>query len=88
LKIVLETVTNEMRHKEIENGHKALHPQRDQAEIYRLTLEEVEATFEAEMKEIFGTEEWEAIKATDISKLPTGSKSLSEIVNEDREDRV
>ena len=47
------------------------------------TREEIEAL----LATIFSAEELAAIGKTDFSKLPIGAKSLSEMVNEDREDR-
>ena len=49
----------------------------------KLTPQEIEA----HLREVFG-DEYDEIMATDISNLPKGSISLSEMVNQDREDRV
>jgi hypothetical protein len=50
---------------------------------YQPTLAEIEAS----LAENFTPEELAAMDAVDLNNLPVGSKSLSEMVNEDREDR-
>jgi hypothetical protein len=50
---------------------------------YRPTAEEIEAS----LASIFTPEELAEIEKVDLSKLPTGLKSVTEILNEDREDR-
>ncbi len=50
---------------------------------YQVTAEEIEASLAA----IFTPEELAQLGKTDFSKLPTGPKSASEMLNEDREDR-
>ncbi len=61
-----------------------INPARRVEGFYRPTVEEVEA----ELAEIFTAEELAEIANTDLSNLPQGTKSLSQMVNEDREDRV
>ena|SRR5690349_2480669 len=78
---VLESVTNELRHKGLKNGY---HARVGQTVFYQATPEEV-AT---ELAKIFTSEELAKIEATDISNISFGSKSLSQTVIEDREDRV
>lgn len=50
---------------------------------YRRNPEEVEAALLA----VFGPEQLAAMKDVDLTKLPPGSKTVTEMISEDREDR-
>lgn len=50
---------------------------------YQPSLAEIEAS----LAESFTPEQLAAMDAVDLANLPVGTKSLSEMVNEDREDR-
>ncbi len=50
---------------------------------YQPTAEEVEAS----LAKIFTPEEMVEMDKVDLDNLPVGAKSLSEMINEDREDR-
>lgn len=83
-----EEIINELRAKTQKNNgtNKRKEAQSTQrvSGFYRPSTEEIEA----ELAEIFTPEELAEVEATDLSNLPQGPKSLSQIVNEDREDRV
>ncbi len=87
---VLESVTTELRQKGITNGNTqpGSVAEDEGNEIYYATPQEVEADLIA----LFGAERLAQIR-TEITggilnNLPTLPKSLSEYINEDREDRL
>src|SRR5438105_705147 len=86
---IQETIITELRHKTmLENPVISTNlPGNTSIFLPKLSPQEIEA----ELAEIFTPEELAEINAVDLSKLPllpAGVKTLSEIVNEDREDRV
>jgi phosphatidylserine decarboxylase len=89
LRTLQATITQELSYKTgpVSNGRAAASPQPNRylqiPGAIRRTREEIEAL----LATIFSAEELAAIGKTDFSKLPIGAKSLSEMINEDREDR-
>ncbi len=53
-------------------------------QAYRRNPVDVEASLLA----VFGPEQLAAMKEVDLTNLPPGSKTVTEMINEDREDRV
>ncbi len=84
LLLVLQRVTEELRHTAIKNGPAGINNSPTRPVMYRLTPEEASAT----LAEIFTEAELAEIAAADVSNLSFGDKSLSQTVIEDREDRV
>lgn len=88
---VLEEIVEQLRHEKQNNTNKRPTKYRNGTRSpasstgYRPTSEEIEA----DLAEIFTPEELAEMEKVDLSKLPQwqGQKSLSEMINEDREDR-
>lgn len=88
---IQEIVTAELRRKIATNGNskKADTPEEREAILSRYFMPQpTKEELEAYLKQMFPPEILALMGHTDFSKLPAGTKSLSEMIIEDREDRL
>ncbi len=89
LLMVQEQVNRQIRTKPAVSTSQTTAPASRRVQIpgaYTPTIEQIEASI-AKLHSSLTPEELAELDKTDFTKLPVGPKSLSEMVNEDREDR-